>query len=256
MRTLVVFYNPWVFSLELAVLQQKHIEVTHVTVSRNYFNNGAQVGKAINWLRTHTDYTLVPFEQLGDYDTIVVPTPGCVKEDELYKQFPDKNYIFVEEGISAYLHRKLSDREQSLLIINEMYLTRPDKRPEGLPININEAAKIAMSFFEQELKGFPNDVKYIIFTEPVEHDDGNTYYTDLMQDYVNKLPSDSLILLKRHPRDDSTYRFDRVVLEPEREVPSQVLYFLYPHATFVFTQYSTSLLLFPDNMHKEIIKVN
>ena len=256
MRTLVVFYNPWVFALELAVLKSKEIEVTHVTVSRNYFNNGSQVSSNINWLKTHTTYTIVPYENLGDYDIIVVPTPGCVKEDELYKKYPTKKYIFVEEGISAYLDRELSEREKALLVLNEMYLTRPDKRTEGKPIDVNVAARIAMNFFVNELKSFPKNVKYVIFTEPVEHDNGNIYYADMLVNYVNNLPPDALVLLKRHPRDDTIYRFKHAVLEPERTIPAQLTYFMYPSATFVFTQYSTSLLLFPDKMNKEIIKAS
>ena len=84
--------------------------------------------------------------------------------------------------------------------------------------------------------------------------EGDIDYPKKVSEFINNLPAGSKILIKRHPRDDSVYKFEnKNVFYAPKDVPGQFLFSLYKDSVFVFTNYSTVELSMPKNCKKEVV---
>lgn len=249
-KTLIIFYNAWIFAQQLYICKQYNIKTFDIYVSTYYANNEEQKRRSEIWV--HKKYPEINIvEDIGtceeEYSIIVRPTPTLNSLKALHEKYPNAEYIYTEEGLSCYKPEFLHDRakiEAESFYNSEYFLTKPlyNKSTEHI-IKPTSLFDIIKMMFNQELVNLPK-ADNIVFTEPMEYDFNDLEYKHKVNEAIMYLPGTTII--KRHPRDDTSYTIKENTYECDRMLPGQALFYLYPNAKFFYTGESTLQLLQPE----------
>ena len=244
---LIIYNNPWILSQSIYVIKKLKITDFDIVVNENYTHNKKQFLQSEKWLKEHTDYSILSLENLGkDYDYIIRPTP--TKDDGLwflYEQFKDSEFLFIEEGMDLYQNfniDKLIGKEKDIFTKSNLFLSHPEKLWYWTKMPIQEVINQLDIWFKEELQWLPKTIDAIVYTEPDNGKDYKGKIEELLKRY-------SSILLKKHPRDDTSYTHDTNVIEVPRALPGQLLFYKYPKALFILTWTSTLELYEPKDLN-------
>lgn len=257
MKNLVIYNNSWIYILTLTVLKELGIDDFDILINPYYYNNKSQMFSTNCFLKLHTDKKILFIDEIDfdKYSKVFVAFPFIDKDSNLSKNIKDKELFLIEEGTSSYMDfsSSLSSLEKKLFNKGKFYVTKSEKIKGSIQINLKEICSIGRKFFFFDLNKLPKSTNYIIFTEPMEFE-GDMNYPKKVSEFINNLPAGSKILIKRHPRDDSVYKFEnKKVFYAPKDVPGQFLFSLYKDSVFVFTNYSIVELSMPKNCKKEVV---
>ncbi len=257
MKNLVIYNNPWIYILTLSVLKELNIDNFDILINPYYYNNKEQMFSAHCFLKLHTDRKIFFIDEIDfdEYSKVFVAFPFIDKDFILSKKIKDKELFLIEEGSSSYMNfmDKISSFEKELFNKGKFYVTKSEKIDGSFQINLKEVCSIGKRFFFFDLKKLPEEIDYVIFTEPMEFE-GDKTYSEKISEYINDLPMNSNILIKRHFRDDSLYKIDnKKAFYAPKDIPGQFLFSLYKDSDFVFTNKSTLELYIPKNIKRNVV---
>ena len=251
-KILVIYNNPWIFAQTLSVLEGLWENDYDILINEKYHNTKEQVSHSRNWLKEHVNKGTISLDNINNYDVVIRPTPA---EDDwlevLYKKLPNAKYIYIEEWVWFYT-TDLNVLEWDSYFKNwEVYLTYPEIVKWAKKLNNKRVTEIVKNRYKKELENLPEEIKTIIYTEPIVFDKHDKSYIDKITKLIKEYPKPSL--LKRHFRDDTKYQYWEGVFECFNQIPWQLFFELYPQAKLVFTWDTTLELYIYDK--SRIIKI-
>ena len=241
-KILVIYNNPWIFAQTLSVIEELWEKDYDILINEKYHNTKTQISNSKARIFEHTKKETIDWITNANYDIVIRPTP--LEDDWLeliYEKLPNAKYIYIEEWMWFYT-RLLKNFDFDPYFKNwVVYLTYPEKYPWSKKFNTKRVFEIVKEWYKSELKSLPQDVKTILFTEPVVFDEHDSSYKEKINNAIESYPKP--LLIKKHFRDDTKYVTWDDVCECLKQIPWQLLFDLYPQAKLIFT-WNTTLELY------------
>ena len=242
-RILVVYNNQRIFAQTLSVIEELWENEYDILINKKYHNTESQISNSKKWIFEHINKEPInSIDNNSNYEIVIRPTP--LDEDWLwiiYEKIPNAKYIYIEEWMWFYTKALKKSEFDDYFKKWVVYLTYPEKLKWAKKLNNKRIFEIVKQWYRKELESLPQEIKTIIFTEPILFDENDNSYKDKINKLIEDYPKP--LLIKKHFRDDTEYNYLDDVYECLKQIPWQLLFDLYPQAKLIFT-WNTTLELY------------